>query len=231
MPTPRLCSVSGCGKRACARGFCMAHYRRWQRYGDPLKGGGPGSRKFAQTICSVSDCTEPAHSRGWCRAHYLKWWRYSDPQASVKPNQNKAMPWLIANCDYQGPDCLEWPFNRNKNTGHGKVKFRGKHMSASRAMCILAHGEPPTSKHQAAHDCGKAHEGCVNPQHLRWALPYQNSEDRVRHGTAKQLTEADKERIRVLAVDTSQATIAQQFGVSPSQISRALSGARAPKHK
>ena len=29
------CSVDGCEKRARARGLCWAHYKRWQRHGDP----------------------------------------------------------------------------------------------------------------------------------------------------------------------------------------------------
>lgn len=38
--TAVVCSISGCEKRTWARGWCKAHYCRWQKYGDPL-GGGP----------------------------------------------------------------------------------------------------------------------------------------------------------------------------------------------
>lgn len=34
----RLCSVAGCGRGHRARGFCSSHWKRWRRYGDPLKG-------------------------------------------------------------------------------------------------------------------------------------------------------------------------------------------------
>jgi hypothetical protein len=33
-----ICTVSNCGKTAVARGFCGAHYYRWQKHGDPLGG-------------------------------------------------------------------------------------------------------------------------------------------------------------------------------------------------
>ena len=33
------CSVGGCDRAACRREWCHAHYKRWQRYGDPLYGG------------------------------------------------------------------------------------------------------------------------------------------------------------------------------------------------
>lgn len=41
MAPPRICSVDGCGKLAIARGWCSAHHARWNRHGDPLKGGSP----------------------------------------------------------------------------------------------------------------------------------------------------------------------------------------------
>lgn len=34
-----VCSIAGCGKRHEARGWCKAHYKRWERHGDPLAGG------------------------------------------------------------------------------------------------------------------------------------------------------------------------------------------------
>jgi hypothetical protein len=37
-----ICSIDGCGKPACnIRGWCMAHYTRWIRHGNPLGGGTP----------------------------------------------------------------------------------------------------------------------------------------------------------------------------------------------
>ena len=32
---PRLCTVDGCDKPHCARGFCEMHWRRWRTHGDP----------------------------------------------------------------------------------------------------------------------------------------------------------------------------------------------------
>ena len=34
----RLCSLDGCNKKRKAKGFCEAHYQRFRRHGDPLKG-------------------------------------------------------------------------------------------------------------------------------------------------------------------------------------------------
>lgn len=34
----KICSVPGCGRLTRSRGWCVSHYRRWQRHGDPLAG-------------------------------------------------------------------------------------------------------------------------------------------------------------------------------------------------
>jgi hypothetical protein len=36
MANSPICSIENCGKPALARGWCSAHYTRWQRHGDPL---------------------------------------------------------------------------------------------------------------------------------------------------------------------------------------------------
>ncbi len=35
-----VCAIDGCGKPRANRGWCHAHYHRWQRHGDPLGGRG-----------------------------------------------------------------------------------------------------------------------------------------------------------------------------------------------
>jgi hypothetical protein len=39
MDNAKICSIPDCGKKAIARGWCTAHWTRWSRHGDPLKGG------------------------------------------------------------------------------------------------------------------------------------------------------------------------------------------------
>lgn len=41
MAAKPLCSVPACDKPLNSRGWCLAHYRRWQRHGDPLAGRTP----------------------------------------------------------------------------------------------------------------------------------------------------------------------------------------------
>lgn len=47
MADVKLCGIEGCGKRRHSRGWCRAHYTRWQRHGDPLAGGTPDGAPLA----------------------------------------------------------------------------------------------------------------------------------------------------------------------------------------
>lgn len=87
------------------------------------------------------------------------------------------LKWLEDHAQFAGPGCLTWPFS-------WAVTFRGERMNASRAMCFLAHGEPPSPELDAAHNCGKGHLKCVHPSHVRWATKSENQLDRHVHGTA-----------------------------------------------
>jgi hypothetical protein len=97
--------------------------------------------------------------------------------------QGEAHKWLLAHVDYQGDDCLKWPFGGDPKSGRGALQHNGVKGWAHRWMCRLAHGEPPTPKHKATHDCGKGHEGCINPRHLKWKTQAGNLADCAIHGT------------------------------------------------
>lgn len=95
---------------------------------------------------------------------------------------NNKLPWLLERINWQGDECLIWPFNRN-DRGYGQLKAYGKIRRAHRVMCVLAHGEPDDRKLQASHTCGNGHLGCVNPRHLRWSTNSENQLERWRvHG-------------------------------------------------
>lgn len=91
--------------------------------------------------------------------------------------------WLRAHMNYAGDNCLIWPYSRLKIEGYGYLGHNGEIYRAHRLMCIMVHGEPPSPKHHAAHNCGNGHLGCVNPLHLEWKTVSENQKDRRRHGS------------------------------------------------
>jgi hypothetical protein len=97
--------------------------------------------------------------------------------------QGETFKWLMAHVDYQGADCLEWPFCVDPRVGRGRMGHEGKHYWAHRLMCQLAHGKPPSKKSQAVHSCGNGHKACINPKHLSWGTNKKNQLDRRKHGT------------------------------------------------
>jgi transposase len=136
--------------------------------------------------------------------------------------RGKGYLWLLAHVDYQGDECLPWPFSVDRRVGRGMVGYNGATYWAHRFMCELAHGKPPTPKHQAAHECGKGHYGCVNPRHLKWKTNSENQLDRRRNGNMLRnrngprptLTEAQIDEILSLKGKMTQVAIAKKFGVS-----------------
>jgi hypothetical protein len=146
------------------------------------------------------------------------------------PKRNTLIPYML---EHMHDDCPKWPYARGGG-GYGKVQYNGKVVDVHRLVCRLVHGDPPTPRHQAAHNCGKGRDGCFGAGCIEWKTPYENQEDRRKHGTMMQgeshyackLTDADVERIRSMSSDYSQSRIAKAFGISRSYVSQIISGQR-----
>lgn len=87
-PHSTCCSVGGCQSPAQTRGYCIAHYRRWLRYGDPA--GKYALQAKPGTGCAVEGCTEPLKANGYCFAHNYRFKRYGDPLAGAAPKKEAA---------------------------------------------------------------------------------------------------------------------------------------------
>lgn len=138
--------------------------------------------------------------------------------------------WLRGRVNYDGPECLTWPFSKVR--GYGNLKFGDKITYAHRVMCELVHGPDPTGEHEAAHSCGRGHFGCVDPRHLSWKTKSENALDCRAHGTQARnmagnrgkLSDEDAAEIRTLKGYLTQAEIAAMFGVSEPTIRDIFSG-------
>lgn len=227
MADQRVCSIDGCDKPVKGRGWCSAHVAKWRKYGDPLRS---VRTPPSSTQCKADGCNGIGTStrKGFCGRHYKRLWRYGDPDggASIRADRGEALQWLKSHVSFDGDACLKWPF-ADRGNGYGAVSDEeGNLVGAHRLMCSLAHGRPESADLLATHSCGKGHEGCINPRHLRWGTVADNSADMIAHGTAARgtanaickLTEADVREIRHTYPLESQNQLASRFHVDQSTI-------------
>lgn len=193
--------------------------------------------------CSVENCPRPHKGHGFCRVHLMRLRKHGEVQAGRPIRERTASVWLLEHVDHEGEDCLIWPYTRNRH-GYGSVTRtviggdRGN-IGAARAMCFLVHGEPPTPKHVAAHSCGKGHDGCVHPHHVRWATPSENIADTLRHGTRRTLglagrralSDLQSRAVRLLAPHMTDDELAVTFGVTLDVIERLTRAVRPDRYR
>lgn len=221
----RICSAVGCGKPAKKRGMCNPHYNVWYR---------ENVRVSDDRVCAVPGCGRRLHAHGYCDRHAYHFKAHGDPlggRCGASPGAPKR--WIEEHANYQGDDCIRWPFEVSKY-GYGVVKQDGKKRLASRVMCEAAHGPAPSQEHEAAHSCGNGHLACMNQNHLSWKTRLGNVADAIAHGTwnhgetvpSHKLTESEVKEIRRLAATESYPDLAARFGVNRSAISRIVARKR-----
>lgn len=179
-------------------------------------------------LCSIDGCDKRVNSRGLCKSHYTRLLRHGDPLGGE--HRLASLSWLESHVGHTGDECLLWPFGTDQR-GYGKVTHPFSRR-ANRVMCLLAHGEPPTDRPDAAHACGNP--TCVNPQHLRWASVSENMMDRVGHGTANRgvkhgsskLTEEQVKAIKARKGLQSSSQVAGEFGVRAEAVQKIWRGER-----
>ena len=220
----KKCSIDGCDRQASSRGLCGKHYTRaYMRgeFGDIARRDPPNMKP--PDICTIDGCEKPHFARGYCSAHYTRMRRHGDPLGGGTP-QGEPMEWLLSHLDYDSDKCLIWPYATAK--GYGMISFNGRQRVASNLMCELVNGKPPPGKPEAAHSCGRGHEGCVNPNHLYWASHAENHQDKKKHGTTllgtnhpmAKLSESEVRQIRSAHGSVRADDLAEQFNVSRSHI-------------
>jgi hypothetical protein len=129
------------------------------------------------------------------------------------------LKFILDHRDYDGDECVVWPFSCC-TPGYGTFMAHKVLHLAHRYMCQLVNGDPPSPDHEAAHSCGRGHEGCVHPKHLSWKTQSGNQLDRREHGTRNgtrgwfgKLTWQQVEEIRSLRGKKTQDEIAAMFGI------------------
>lgn len=211
-----IANIAGGGK-----GYCSKHYKRLKKHGSAdvslIDREGDG-------ICSVPGCGKRSQGKRLCGMHRQRMRVHGTVDL---PEKETKLEWLARHVGYDGDECIVWPFAHALH-GRGTVHVDGKTRSAPNVMAKLAHGEPPTPSHEAAHTCGNGHKGCLNPRHLRWATRVENEADKVAHGTLRKgkdintckLSPDDVRDIRRrLREGEAGIAVAASFGITNSQVS------------
>ncbi len=137
-----------------------------------------------ERICPIEGCGKPAAKLGWCYAHYYKWKTFGDPLGGRTNRPIGVARALFEELIHaQDDECIFWPYIRSpKGYAILAATKTNKHSKfASKVMCERIHGPAPTPFHQAAHSCGNGHLGCINPNHISWKTPQENTLDRLVH--------------------------------------------------
>lgn len=177
-------------------------------------------------LCSIEGCGKRHFGRGFCNAHYSRLRKYGDPLGNARRKLTQVQSFLRNVVILHEDDaCLIWPFAKN-GAGYPHMLHDGSYQLVHRLVCKIAHGEPPSNKHQAAHSCGE--RTCVNKRHIRWATQIENEQDKLIHGTRQrgercynaQVTEIEARKILSLKGKMKQREIGALFGVSEDLVSQ-----------
>lgn len=176
--------------------------------------------KRTRKICGEPGCSFKIIREGKCERHSP-----SSVHIFTRPPRGELSHWIAQHKSYVGDDCLPWPFGMLSN-GYGACK----RTVASRVMCAAAHGPPPFKGAEAAHSCGNGKEGCVNPNHLRWATSLENKADSIRHERTPRGTRSghakinDEQALAIFLDPRRQQAIAKEFGISRGAVTAIKSG-------
>lgn len=148
----RTCSVDGCERPFCAKGFCRNHWRMWRKYGDPT------FRQRAEAVplqegqlCPVDGCGRPARQQGLCHGHYMRR-RRGQP---LEPEMVTLSP--------RGSGFTH-------HSGYRGYKINGKHVAEHRLVMEQILGRPLAPHENVHHLNGRRDDN--RPENLElWVKP------------------------------------------------------------
>lgn len=153
--TDRTCSVEGCDRPHRARGYCVAHWDRWQKSGDP----GPAliGKPRRVTTCSARSCDQDKVCYGLCPKHALESVGWDlDPETG----------------------CHIWRGLRTER-GYGVLGSDLKHR-VHRVAWEAVNGRPVPEGLVVRHRCDNP--PCCNPDHLEVGTHADNARDAIVRG-------------------------------------------------
>ncbi|MEC3995000.1 helix-turn-helix domain-containing protein [Actinacidiphila sp. DG2A-62] len=186
---------------------------------------------MSKRTCALAETDgpcKPARMRGWCQKHYARFLRHGDPLTTATRGKGELIAELRAAGAATTNECI---ILATRGSTRPVAKLDGTLMLASRAVWILANGDPGEA--HVLHTCHRGEEGCINLRHLYLGDNGRNIADMVTAGRSTRgersgmhkLKEPEVQEIRRLLRDqVPREVIARRFGVSGSTVYQISAG-------
>lgn len=166
MDSITLCSIDDCSGRPCGRGWCMKHWQRWKKHGDPTK-----LTRHVPTICSI--CGDPEESKGYCSKHYQRLMKHGT--TDLVGNERHGMGNLPEYSVWKGMKkrCSSPKYAGYSDYGGRGIKYCKEWGRFSQFYTDM--GPRPSKYHQLDRI---DNDGNYEPDNCRWVLPIVNSNNK-----------------------------------------------------
>lgn len=122
------CSLDGCEQPAISRTYCVMHYQRWAKYGEPGEATARKAAAYKATdLCGVRGCERRAQSKGYCNTHRRRLARFGlahdELETMLRKQGGKC---AICRARKPGTSSGEWCVDHDHVTGQVRGLLCGK---------------------------------------------------------------------------------------------------------
>ncbi|WP_327594694.1 hypothetical protein [Streptomyces chartreusis] len=185
-----------------------------------------------ERTCALAATDGPCgkvYRKGWCRKHHARWERTGDPLTIRKRGKGALLAELRAATQATTDECII--LTTAQGTARPTAQVDGKGMLASRAVWVLANGDP--GDQHVLHTCHRGEEGCINLRHLYLGDNDRNIADMVEAGRSTRGERSGMHKLKApqvqdirrrIAAREPYASIASRYGVSTATVYQIRAG-------